>query len=273
MELTDWLVLLMIIIYSTTFSYYTIMRHYSFRSNAWDLGILVQSIATTTKGKLFVNNVELYYSSSGSYFGVHFTPILFLLIPFFYIIPKVETILIIQSIILALGAIPVYLISKKTLKYNLISLFITASYLLNPSLQGINWYDFHTQAFFPLFILLATYYLKERKLSLYSLFILISLTTIEQSSYFLMIYIIYCMWELRKELKKSYVERKINKHALFPLLTLTIIGLWLALTYYIKQTINPSPPPEIKAAKGFKFLDVNDPFEIPLKIVTNPTLI
>jgi uncharacterized membrane protein len=137
-----------IIIYSVVFSYYTILRHYSFRSNAWDLGIIVQSIASTVKGRLFTNNAELYYSPTGSYFGIHFAPILFLTVPFFYIAQTVETILVLQSIVLALGAIPVYFIAVYTFKDKLSALLLSASHLLNPLLQGINWYVFlHVSTF------------------------------------------------------------------------------------------------------------------------------
>ncbi|MEM2740515.1 MAG: DUF2079 domain-containing protein, partial [Candidatus Bathyarchaeia archaeon] len=148
LEISSWILTSMVTVYSIIFSYYTIMRHYSFRSNAWDLGILVQSIASAAQGKLFRNNVELYYSPTGSYFGIHFAPILFLAVPFFYLAPRVETILILQSTILALGAIPIYLLSKFYFNNYFVALTMATTYLLNPNLQGINWYDAHTQAFF-----------------------------------------------------------------------------------------------------------------------------
>ena len=98
LEVAEYIVLLMLVVYVAVFSHFTIMRHYSFRSNAWDLGILVQSVASTTKGELFTNNVELYFSPTGSYFGVHFCPILFTLVPFFSLAPQVETMFVMQSL-------------------------------------------------------------------------------------------------------------------------------------------------------------------------------
>jgi uncharacterized membrane protein len=111
-EVIEYLLVLLIISYTIIFYHYDIQKYYSFRCGAWDFGILVQSISSSIKGKLFTNNVELYYSPTGSYFGVHFSPIFFLIVPFFYLIPKVETIILLKSLILALGSIPVYLIAK-----------------------------------------------------------------------------------------------------------------------------------------------------------------
>lgn len=276
LKISDWLVTAMTIIYSIVFSYYTIMRHYSFRSNAWDLGILVQSIASATQGKLFTNNVELYYSPTGSYFGIHFAPVLFLAVPLYYIAPSVETILILQSIVLAAGAVPVYLITKHLLKDDLTALFLSASYLLNPLLQGINWYDFHTQAFFPLFILLATYYLKTRKTIQYLFFLVLSLSTLEQAVYFIAFYVPYPLWEMMKKVREKKEKRlnfrELMRHFSVPLTTLIVTILWAIISSWFKYLINPNPPPEIRAAEGFSYLDISDPAEIPSKLISDPDL-
>jgi uncharacterized membrane protein len=276
LEIIDWIMIMTIIIYSVVFSYYTILRHYSFRSNAWDLGIIVQSIASTVKGRLFTNNAELYYSPTGSYFGIHFAPILFLTVPFFYIAQTVETILVLQSIVLALGAIPVYFIALYTFKDKLSALLLSASYLLNPLLQGINWYDFHTQAFFPLFILSATYFLKRRKTIAYIFFIILTLSTLEQATYFVISYIPYCLYIKMREMEDSQKSRLYHRRffakILFPLTTLIIVIMWYMLSSKIKHIINPNPPQEIKATRGFKYLDISDPVEIPSKVISNPEL-
>src|SRR3989337_1700729 len=81
-EVSEYILFLMIFIYSVVFSYFSIMRHYSIRTFAWDIGIVTQSISSASKGLLFKNNVELYFSPTGSYFGLHFSPIYFLVVPF-----------------------------------------------------------------------------------------------------------------------------------------------------------------------------------------------
>lgn len=268
----------MIVFYSIIFSYYTVMRHYSFRSYAWDLGLIAQSIASVVKGRFFTNNVELFFSPTGSYFGVHFTPVLFLVVPFFYLAQYVETLLVLQSVVLALGAIPVYLIVIYALGDRVLALFVAASYLLNPLLQGVNWYDFHTQAFFPLFMLLTAYFLVRGRLLPYILFLLMSLSTIEQSAYFILAYVPFSLLEKRRVVR-NYGGRlhfkiffKILRCFLEPIIMVVVSAAWIALSSAIKGIINPDPPLEIKAVSQFKLLGIRDPSEIPIKAIFNPHL-
>ncbi|MGD0329720.1 MAG: DUF2079 domain-containing protein [Nitrososphaeria archaeon] len=272
LTISEYIVIIITLLYGIIFSYYTILRNLSFRSNAWDLGIMVQSIASAAKGQLFINHVELYYSTTGSYFGVHFSPILFAVVPFFYLVPKVETVLIVQAFALALGAIPVYLIARHDFKMQFPALAISAVYLLSPSLQGINWYDFHPEAFLPLFILLATYFLKKRKPLLFLLGIILSLTTLEQASYFVALYAVYVFWEVRSELKESILQKKIKLFSLAPLLVFVMAISWAIFSGAVMKVINPNPPFELEALSNFSILNVNSLLEVPVKVITNPDL-
>jgi uncharacterized membrane protein len=271
LEVAEYIVLLMIVVYVAVFSHFTIMRHYSFRSNAWDLGILVQSVASTTKGELFTNNVELYFAPTGSYFGIHFCPILFTLVPFFSLVPRVETIFVMQSLILALGSVPTYLIAKHCLNSRVAALFISASYLLNPSLQGINWYDFTPQVFFPLFILSTTYFLKKRKPLMFLFFTVLTLMTLEQAAYFLSLYAFYAAWELRADIK-NILSPKRTLISFLPLITLAVVIIWVMIVSNIKYALNPNPPEELLAIGNYELLEINSISEIPAKAFTNPDL-
>jgi len=275
-KISDWILMFMIAFYSIIFSYYTVMRHYSFRSYAWDLGLIAQSVASVVRGKLFTNNVELFFSPTGSYFGVHFAPVLFLVVPFFYLAQYVETLLVLQSVVLALGAIPVYLIVIYVLDDRVLALFLAASYMLNPLLQGVNWYDFHTQSFFPLFMLLTAYFLLRGNLLPYILFLLMSLSTIEQSAYFILAYVPFSLLEKRRRVFKSYGGRfnfkVILRRFLEPIIMFVVSAAWIALSSTIKNIINPSPPLEIKAVSQFRLLGIKDPSEILIKAILSPSL-
>jgi len=273
LELSEYIVLSMVIIYSAVFSYYTIMMHYSFRSYAWDLGILVQSITSATKGMLFNNNVELYFSPSGSYFGVHFSPIYFMIIPFFYLVPKVETFFIIQSLVLSLSVIPVYLLTKHHLNDRLVALLFSVAYLLNPLLQSINWYYFPPQTFLPLLFLSATYFLKKRSMPLFLFFILLALMTTEQTSYLIALYIIYIAWEVRTELRSMFYLKKPSVSSLIPFITFAITIAWAIFARNVIYTLNPNPSPELKAVGNYSILDIKDVNEIPFKAIANPDLV
>ncbi|MCW4016304.1 MAG: DUF2079 domain-containing protein [Candidatus Bathyarchaeota archaeon] len=272
LEVAQCILLLMILVYVAIFSYYTIMRHYSFRTYAWDLGTLVQSIASGTSGESFANNVELYFSPTGSYFGLHFSPILFIIVPFFAMVPQVETIWVIQSIILALGSIPVYYIAKHCLNSCVAALFLSASYLLNPLLQGLNWCDFTPQVFFPLFILSATYYLKKKKPWLFLFFIVLTLMTLEQASYFIAVYAFYCAWELRADIK-NLASSKRTLLSFLPFIIIALVIIWMIFSSNVKYALNPNPPEEYESLSNYELLEINSLVEIPIKALTNPELV
>ena len=142
-----------IIIYTTIFSISTIRKNYVFNSYAWDLGVFNQVFHNTVfEGKFFRYNADLYLNPSGNYFAIHFSPILFLVLPFYYLFPSIEFLLIFKSLILALGAIPLFYLSKELLENKTLSLFISITYLISPGIHGANWFDFQQQIFLPLFI-------------------------------------------------------------------------------------------------------------------------
>ncbi len=154
---------LFIIIYVVFFSYVTILRVHALQTYAYDLGNYNQALYTTLTGKGFLYyTADLSANPSGSLFGVHISGVLLLIMPIYALAPKVETLLIIQSLILALGALPVYLLAELKIKSKRLALAFAMAYLLNPALQGINWYDFHPEAFVILPMLFAMYFYEIR---------------------------------------------------------------------------------------------------------------
>jgi len=139
------------------FSYLTIQKLNVFGMYAWDFGIYHQAIFTTAKlGNLFYTTVELPYTQTaypvGTQFAVHFSPILFLIVPFYAIFSSPVTLLIIKTAIISIGAIPVFLLAKKE-HGDKIGLIFASGYLLLPAIHGITWYDFQPQSFLPTFLL------------------------------------------------------------------------------------------------------------------------
>ena len=108
-DLSEIIVFLAVICYTIILSYYAIAKYNAFNAYAWDLGIFNQSLWTTLHTKNFLfSTVELFINPTGSFFGTHFSPILFLVLPFYALYSSPETLLVFQSAILALGAVPLY---------------------------------------------------------------------------------------------------------------------------------------------------------------------
>ncbi len=236
---------LMVILYVTFFSINTLMRHATFASSAWDLGIFNQALYTTVKqGKLFYYTAELYANPSGTIFGVHFSPILFLIIPFYIILPRPETLLVIQTIILASGVYPTFLIARKTLKHKSMPLLFSILYLAYCHLHSVNLFDFHPDAFFIPFALFSWYFFTKQKWTGYFLFMLLCFFTKETSSIPFFVLGLVDAWSIREKIiayvrpqKREFRDRRI----LVPIATIVISTLWYPLANAFIHLFNPSP--------------------------------
>jgi uncharacterized membrane protein len=261
-----------VILYTLTFSSFTILKHNLFHTLAWDLGIYNQSMWTTAfQGKLFYYTCELHYVPNGSFFGIHFAPILFLLLPFYALVPGPETLLVFQSLILALGAIPLYLLGKFKLSRSFGGAF-AVSYLLYPALHGVNSYDFHVQAFFPVLILSCLYFLEKQNWVRYFLFMFLSLMVLEQAAYVIVFLGVYLIWKYKGRILTAIMRVKMDYNAfLIPLATIVAGLIWYVFAQSVIRSLNPSPPPELKAGQNFAVLGVDDPGNILFFVLKNPS--
>ena len=255
-----------ILIYTISFSWFTIGKHNSFTTYAWDLGIFDQGFWTTVNlDRVFYYTCELHLNPSGSFFGIHFSPILFTLIPFYYLFQRSETILILQSLILALSAVPIYRIASLFYDKQASCLF-ACLYLLNPSLHGINCYDFHVQAFLPLTLGYVLYYTLSRKWLLLILAVNISLAVQEQVFYLMAAYAVFLLIFLLKDR-----ENMRNRQILVMMLLVIVSALsWKFISAYAINYFNPDIPAHLKAGQHYAVLGVDDPLEIPLYALTHP---
>jgi uncharacterized membrane protein len=80
-------------------------------------------------------------------FGDHTSLILLLLVPVYWIYPHATALLVIQSGLLALGALPVYLLARDRLHDNVMATVLAGAFLLHPALQWGNLEQFHPECF------------------------------------------------------------------------------------------------------------------------------
>jgi len=168
----------MMLAYTGVFCLVSLMRFYTFRTYL-DLGIFDQAFSSSLHGRLFYETPDLVFIPSGNFLGTHFAPILFFLLPIYAVFPAPQTLLVVQTVFIALGAIPVYLVAKELLKKQKIAVLLSGLYLLNPATQSLNLFDFHLEAFLPLFLGMFYCSLIKKKWKSYILFLGLSLITIE----------------------------------------------------------------------------------------------
>lgn len=206
-------------LYTAYFSYYTILNHYSFHTYAYDLGIYMQSLWTTLHGD------GLFYTAlwEGSRWGSHFEPIMLFILPLYAIFPRAETLLILQSLVLALGALPIYWIARDELGGKA-GVAFAALYLLYPALHGVNHFDFHGSAL-AITPLLFSFYMFRNKRYKWGMALAVLAMMCKENVPLVVIFMgLYWLWEERESVKSCLRRKSFPKEReiIFP--SLLILG-------------------------------------------------
>lgn len=169
----------LIIIYATYFTLASFLRYDNFYTGRFDLGNMDQTVWNTLHGRIFeLTNPNGTNITSRLAFHADF--ILILLAPFYYLWRDPKMLLLIQSIIVPLGAVFVYLISKDILKNKNVSLILAICYLINPAINYANLFDFHPVVLATTFILAAFYFMVKKRYFLLTIFLILAGITKEE---------------------------------------------------------------------------------------------
>ena len=152
-------IVLAALLYAVLLSAVTILRHNSFTTHAFDLGIHDQALYNILHSGYM--RTTLYGPYAIDYLGDHFSPVLFLLAPIYALFQDARTLLIVQSSALAAGAIPLYLLTRVKTRSALLGLALALAYLLYPALHGVNLRDFHQIALICAPLLAAFYFIER----------------------------------------------------------------------------------------------------------------
>jgi len=140
-----------------------LLRHWTFHSTASDLAVFDQVLWNTLHGRFMESTLSLARCVPHSFFGDHFSPALLLILPLYVVAPRPETLILVQTVALAIGVWPIYLMARRFLPTSEQRLVWVAAYLLSAPLAFIALYDFHeiTLAVAPLGF--AMYFLATRR--------------------------------------------------------------------------------------------------------------
>lgn len=161
-------------IFFLLYSWTKISQYLSFGIHAVDFSEFDYAISNTLHGRFmytpFLNT---------NYFSIHFAPILLLIVPLYLFHDGPFILLILQAMIIVLGALPFYKLCRELFPESFVAPLLTVAYLNYPFLiKGLE-YDFHSEMAIPWFIIGAFYYLVKLDLPKYFLFIILALMTKE----------------------------------------------------------------------------------------------
>jgi uncharacterized membrane protein len=147
--------------YAGLLSAASLVKHYSFQSTAFDLGVYFQLI----KG---IFGPEPFYSGLIQSNIDHVMPILYPLGLLQRLFHGPEWLLIMQSCVLALGVIPLYKFALQKTGDERVSLLLAFLYLSQKPVIYQNLFDFHPEVLGTTFILYAFYYLDTGRMAAFA---------------------------------------------------------------------------------------------------------
>jgi uncharacterized membrane protein len=178
-RLIEWLCALALVVavalYAIAYSSLSIAA-YRTGHTLFDLALFEQSFWNAARGTLFSVSLEVTRPdlvAQMSHFGRHFSPIFFLLLPFYMVHQQPSTLLVLQSLALGGAAIPLYLFARHHLGSSPLALVISLLYLANPAIHDVNTVnEFHELAFVVPLIFLAFYAIETDHWVLYGFAVL-----------------------------------------------------------------------------------------------------
>jgi len=129
--------------YAALMTYYAVIDHQNLGTAIYDLGIYDNLVWQTAHG--FFLDCSLI--KGGNHVSAHFDPIIALIALVYRLYMHAETLLVLQTLWLTSGAIPLYLLAKHRLRNEWFAAILGLVYLLYPALHGVNMFDFHSLAF------------------------------------------------------------------------------------------------------------------------------
>lgn len=186
------LLFICICIYSLYFSLYTINRYQKLYMHYYDLGIMHQTVYNSFKAIqtgdfsriLELTNPHDYSADQIKRMAIHNDMLLALLSPFYFIYAGPETLLVLQSVGVAFGAVFVFMISGVVFseyKYrDFLGLAFSLAYLLYPPLQNANSFEFHAVTFATTFLLAMFYFFLIKRYKWSFVFMILALLSKEE---------------------------------------------------------------------------------------------
>ena len=154
--------------YAAGFAALSALRHEAFVTGRFDLGNMVQAVWSTAHGHLL--RMTDLHGDQISRLAAHVDPILVLFAPLWWIWPSPHMLLVVQAVVVALGAVPVFLLAHKHLASQRAALGFAIAYLLYPATGWLTLNEFHPVALATPLLLFAFWYLDEERLLPFALF-------------------------------------------------------------------------------------------------------
>jgi uncharacterized membrane protein len=190
----------MIALYITNFGVLAVLQNAAFETGAADLGNMNQA-AWYTLHKGFP--ADSFAGEVITRLGGHVEPIFYLLAIPYAAQQTADMLLVLQTVIVALGALAAYMLARDVLGMESAGLAFALVYLLFPSLQAATLTEFHPVALAAPFFLFAFYYMQKGNNGAFLVFALLAMSVKEDMSLLVVMLGLWALVLTAKDAEKS----------------------------------------------------------------------
>lgn len=166
-----------------------VFRYLTYSSPNYDFGIFSQMFYYMKE--TFLPMTTLERGTYLSHFAIHVSPIYYILLPGYLVFSNPMYLQIMQAVILASGAIPLYLLCRHYKLSNKFTICIVIAFFFMPAVSGGCYYDIHENCFLLPLLLWLFYSAEKRKIPLFYLFGILTLLVKEDAFIYVVFACIY----------------------------------------------------------------------------------
>lgn len=235
----------------------SIYRHRAFATTTHDFGLFVQMFHSLAEDLSAVTTLER--DKLISHFEIHASYIYYLLVPFFKLFPREETLLVAQAVLSMGGIVPLFLIAKRREFKGIPLIFICAMYAFCTGIIAPCFYDFHENAFLPTLLMWLLWATECRKpVPFYIISVLVCIVKEDAPLYIICIGLYW------------FFEHKGNRHRFHGLISAGCAGVYMML---ITSWLTKHGDGEMMTSSRFGHLIIGEEggiVEVVINSISNP---
>ena len=177
----------------------SVFRYLTFATPNFDFGIFCNMFFNMRE--TFRPTVSCERDMILSHFAVHFSPAMYVFLPFYYIFPSPVTVAVCQTVAIYSGLIPFVLIMKNRKLDSFLMCMFSVVYSANAAYTAGCLYDFHENCLLVPFLMWMFYFYEKKKLPLMFLFALFTLMVKEDAFVYVSVFAVYIVLTEKKIVK------------------------------------------------------------------------
>jgi uncharacterized membrane protein len=214
-----WVVLVLVLTHALWMIWIAYDLHYGLGTFSYDVGLYDQGVWLMSRGK------EPFVTLMGrNLLGDHASLIMVLMIPVYWVAPGVMTLLVVQALVVAAGAFPIYFLAKRLLDSGAMACGAAVMWLANPALNGGAMENFHPDSFLALFIPLTLYAAFAQKWRLFAIAVILSVLVKEDVLLVMVPIGLFVAWRF---------DRRRGLLAALVSIVVTILGMFVMMRHLI----------------------------------------